>query len=74
MKAKDLTTEQRDQFSTLFYESDDAPNDNNSDNPCPWGCPWYFGGDVELAGDTIPEMVDNYLDEVLPDIAADSAE
>ena len=61
MKAKDLTTEQRDQFSTLVYESDDAPNDNDSDNPCPWGCPWYFGGDVELAGNTIPEMVDNYL-------------
>ena len=61
MKAKDLTPEQRDEFSTLFYQYPDAPKDNLSDNPCPWGCPWYFGGDVGLKGNTISEMVENYL-------------
>lgn len=58
--AKDLSEAEQKAFAHEFYLRDDAPDDLQ-DNPEPWGCPWYSGSPVELRGDTIEEMVDNYI-------------
>ena len=59
MKASELTEEQRQDFANLFYSDCETPTDIDSDNPSPWGCPWYWGGDLE--GETIHEMVENFI-------------
>ncbi len=57
--AKDLSEKEQEAFAREFYLRDEAPDD--LDTPTPWGCPWYFGFHVELRGNTIEEMVDNYI-------------
>jgi len=60
--ADSLTDEQKEKFVDEFYDfnRDDTPEDKAS--PLPWGCPWLFGFTVKLKGETISEMVDNYID------------
>ena len=63
MKAKNLSDEQKEKFTSEFYDfnRDETPSDQES--PIPWGCPWMFGFKVELKGETIEEMVSNYIDD-----------
>jgi len=68
-RASDLTEKEREWFTFLFYQKIDSvlPEglslDDVYDNPRPWGCPWSFSGNRLLAGDTIEEMVDNYIED-----------
>ncbi|MEN6487662.1 MAG: hypothetical protein ABFD66_02065 [Smithella sp.] len=74
-RASDLTEKEREWFTFLFYQKIDSvlPEglslDDVYDNPRPWGCPWSFSGNRLLAGDTIEEMVDSYIEEVKDEIA-----
>ena len=59
MNAKQLTDEQKEQFVEAFKEVA-GHSINDWDSPCPWGSPWLHGTPVELEGDTIDEMAENY--------------
>jgi hypothetical protein len=61
--ARSLSESEREEFSEEFYSRDEAPDDAVDGNPCPYGCPWLFGWEVELRGATIEEMVDNYIED-----------
>jgi hypothetical protein len=61
--ARTLNDEQKDAFTKLFYSTDGTPNDANSDNPNPWGAPWNFGFKVILRGNTVEDMVEEYIEE-----------
>jgi len=63
IQAKDLTDEQKEQFTAEFYDymRYDTPDDQQS--PLPWGCPWMFGFVVSLRGDSIEDMIDNYIND-----------
>lgn len=58
--AEELSEEERQEFLDYFYLLADEIGLDDTDSPCPWGCPWYFRGDVELTGETIKEMSKNY--------------
>jgi len=48
-------------FANIFYAIEDIPITNKTS--CPWGCPWLFDPNLELKGDEIEEMVENYYNE-----------
>lgn len=60
-KAKELTEEQRREFSDFFYEVSEV---DDRESPAPWGCPWEFCPERELFGDDLSEMAEGYYDEV----------
>ena len=66
-----LTDEQKEAFSDAFYRY--APNDIDSDNPNPWGCPWCFENEIEVTGTTPAEWAEawweqnrNEIDSITP--------
>lgn len=59
MYAKDLTQEQREEFQNHFYGLEDSSEDYLTNASCIWGCPWDWGGNIKLEGDTIKEMAEN---------------
>ena len=68
--AIELTEDEREEFVEYFYDAWDLPYDTDeySDISCPWGCPWYRGNSIELKGNTIKEMAENYWVSVREDI------
>lgn len=68
-KAKDLTQEQRKEFSEVFYEMSEI---DDRETPAPWGCPWEYCPERELFGDDIAEMAYVYFDEVKEEMALES--
>ena len=62
---KDFTETEQDEFSELFYEM--IPDLDDTNTPCPWGCPWCFNL-YDAKGDNIKEMVNNYYEEVKDEI------
>lgn len=65
MLARQLTDEQKEDFVNIFYCL--TPIDD-LDNPNPWGCPWYFGWDVELKGNSVREMAENFYKSISDEI------
>lgn len=63
LRAVDLIDSHKMEFTELFYDMIESPNDAVDGNPSPWGCPWYFGYTVILKGETMEEIVQNYFDE-----------
>jgi len=72
MNAKELTDSQKDIFIVEFYNlwdnELDYPNDTGS--PTPWGCPWLFGGPIELKGKDVKEMAENFWQDHKEEITA----
>jgi len=76
-KVSDLSEREREEFCDAFYgllEGRGLESDLVSDNPNPWGCPWYYGRklfyrhiinreDLALDGETAEEMAENYFFE-----------
>jgi len=58
-KVSDLTDDERDEFSKLFYLIEGAPTDEDFDSCC--GCPWVNWTDEVLEGNCMETMVDNYF-------------
>jgi hypothetical protein len=58
--AKDLTDEEQDEFYECFYDDHWPSSEPDHDSPCPWGCPWYFGTEIILDGETIKDMAKNF--------------
>jgi hypothetical protein len=69
-KAKDLTDSEQYQFTSVFYSQWEFPKDDLFEN-MPLGCPWLFGLDIFLEGDTIDEMARNWYSECRSDIIAE---
>jgi len=64
-KVDDLTDNLKELFADKFYDDPRSPNDNVSDNPLPWGCPWYFSPKLLLRGNTIDDMVEDYINRFI---------
>ena len=58
INSKDLTEEQKDKFTEFFYEE---VSFDDSMTSCLWGKPWTHGGNTVLEGETVEEMVKNYI-------------
>ena len=60
--AINLTDTERDEFSSEFYSmwSFEIDYHDDKESGTPWGCPWYFGAVVELHGDDVKEMAENW--------------
>jgi len=63
--ATNLTEKQKDEFCDLFYES---VSFNDCITPSPFGLPWEWGSPIELEGETIEEMVENFIYDYSTDI------
>ncbi len=63
-----LTDEQREEFSSLFYEK--CPL-NDFESPIPWGCPWY--AQMPIRGETIEDMVNWYILDHINEIVEEVA-
>lgn len=61
-----LTSREREHFTNIFYEM--MPHVTDWDTTNPWGCPWFFGFDVYLTGNSMEERVKNYIDQFSCDI------
>ena len=65
--AHTLTEQEQEKFTEAFYAACDnrgiAINEElDVQTSCPWGCPWTWGSDVLLSGDSIDEMAVSLLD------------
>lgn len=58
MIAKKLTEEQKIRFTEAFYALVNGLDDLETSSP--WGCPWHWGKDVSLNGNSIQEMANNF--------------
>lgn len=67
--AEDLTEEEREKFTRIFYEEYWEFEGDDLDTPCPWGCPWYFGSKIELYGSNLKDAVEIYYNNSLEEIA-----
>lgn len=60
INAKSLTEEQKDKFTEIFYE--EVSFDDTMTGTL-WGQPWKHGSPQILEGETVEEMVKNYIQE-----------
>ena len=72
--AIDLTEEKQDLFKETFYslweENFSFSRDDEGENPCPWGYPWFHGSKIELEGDTVEKMARNFFEDHKEEIQA----
>lgn len=60
--AIDLTEQEQEIFSKAFYQIADKRVED-TDTPCPWGCPWYYNESAILEGKTVEDMAENFWNE-----------
>lgn len=58
--AIELCETEQIKFSEAFYAIEDVGLDDLS-SPCPWGCPWLFGTEILLRGNSIEDMAKNFF-------------
>jgi predicted RNA-binding Zn-ribbon protein involved in translation (DUF1610 family) len=74
---KDMTAEEREEFSDRFYElwEDAGFGDPDYDSPNPWGCPWYWNASKEVCSpeELFAECKDEIAELLAEEEAADAA-
>ena len=73
MLLRNLTEEEKEDFTEAFYELENAPEDLES-SPWPWGCPWEFNPSLEVQGNTIEELAQAYYESVEQELLAIESE
>ena len=69
-----FTEEERADFIEGWEMAGGITEDANSDNPCPWCCPWDYGETIEVTGTDVKEWGGQYWQQCKPEIEAALAE
>lgn len=69
-----FTEEERAAFIEGWEMAGGATDDANSDNPCPWCCPWDYSETIEVTGTDVKDWGRQYWEACKPEVEAALAE